>query len=120
MEEDQKVKLKPHQLMESLYGICLPLCIAKTLNLEHTQNYITEISSHHRSPQVSTSQLLFLPFKELMFCVGHDHVTRGQSRAELLSEQPHILREHFGTILKQHRQDHQLSTSGLQNKKEHK
>lgn len=39
-----------------------------------------------------------------MFCVRYDHITSIQSRGELLSEQPDILRESFSTILKQHRQ----------------
>lgn len=49
-----------------------------------------------------------------MFCVRHDHVTSAQSRAELLSEQPGVLRECFGTILKQQKYSTVNSDSQLQ------
>lgn len=41
----------------------------------------------------------FSPFAELTFGVGHRHVAESRSRAELVSQQPDVLREHFSTIL---------------------
>lgn len=60
--------------------------------------------SHRDLSYAGASNLLFLPCKELMFRVGHDLVTGAQSRAELLSEQPDVLKERFGTVLKSNRQ----------------
>lgn len=68
----------------------------------HTHSYTTtsqlDLCQH-------VTLLLFLPWEELAFCVGHDHLPSVQNHgAELLSEQPGVLQERFCTILKRHRQ----------------
>lgn len=53
-------------------------------------------------PPVSPRLLLlffFLPFAELLFGVGHDHAAQTGTRAELVSQQFDVLREHLSAFL---------------------
>lgn len=80
--------------MTSLEGICRPLCMAKTVKLQRRHSVLLRYSA-----SCQTADFFFLPFTELMFSVGHDHVAETRSRAELLSQQFDVLREHISAFL---------------------
>lgn len=90
--KEREVKCS-HQVMASLEGICRPLWMAKTVKLQRRHSVLLPYSASCRSVDN------FLPFKELTFSVGHDHVADTRSCAELLSQQFDVLREHLSAFL---------------------
>lgn len=83
--------------MTSLEGICRPPWMAKTVKLQRTHSELLPYSASRQS--VHDFFFFFLPFAELLFGVGHDHAAQTGTRAELVSQQFDVLREHLSAFL---------------------
>lgn len=90
---------RPHQVMTSLEDLCRPLWMAKTVKLQHTRSALLRYSASCQPVHFFVVAFFFLPFAELTFGVGHDHVAETRSRAELLPQQLDVLREDVGALL---------------------